>query len=271
MNSVYHLVVNYHGKIVGVKLKVVCLNLMHGGELFENVIDFLNKQEADIVLTQETYSCEDPTVERQYRTMQTMPQLLGYDYVHLAPTYRDFDRTNGRAQRGNGVFSKYPLTPKETVFFDGEYSEDYRDVPGQFQNCPRNLEHVVLHTPAGDVDLFNIQGVWDMDGDNYSEKRQHMAQTVIREIEGLKRVILGGDTNAKPYNQAIIEIDQHLKSVFGKDELITTFNMRRKDNPGYASAVVDMIFVSPSIQVVEKSCPDVDVSDHLPLVATLEI
>lgn len=47
--------------------------------------------------------------------------------------------------------------------------------------------------------------------------------------------------------------------------------MRRKSNPGYATSVVDMIFTSPDIRVVSKSCPDVDLSDHFPLIATLEI
>lgn len=253
------------------QLKVVSLNLMHGGEPFEGVVAFLKEQDADVVFTQETYSCDDMTVEERYQTMQVMPQLLGYNYAHFAPAYRDFDRTDGKGQRGNGIFSKYPLTPKDTVFFDGEYTEEYRDVPGRFAECPRNLEHAVIHTPVGDIDLFNIQGVWDMDGDNYSEKRRHMAETVINEIDGLERVILAGDTNATPYNQAIIDIERHLNNVFGKDELTTTFNMRRKENPGYATAVVDMIFTSPSIKFVEKICPDVDVSDHLPLIATLEI
>ena len=253
------------------KIKVVSLNLMHGGEPFDAVVEFLQKQDADLVLTQETYSCDDTSVAKQYRTMQVLPQALGYEHTHFAPTYRDFDRTDGKSQRGIGIFSKYPLTAMESVFFDGGYTEQYRDVPGRFGECPRNLEHVVVHIPTGDIDVFNIQGVWDMDGDNYSDKRRQMAETIVKEVAGLERVILGGDTNAKPYNQAIVQIDQHLKSVFGKDELPTTFNMRRKKNPGYATAVVDMIFVSPAIQVVEKSCPNVDVSDHLPLITTLEV
>lgn len=244
---------------------------MHGGELFENVTEFLKEQDADIVLMQEVYSCDDPTIDRRYRSMQVMPGILGYKYTHFSPAYRDFDRTGGKALRGNGIFSKYSLTPKDTIFLDGEYSENYRDVPGQFGNCPRNLEYAIAQTPAGDIDLFNIQGVWDMDGDNYSEKRRRMAQVVVDQVKDVARVILAGDTNATPYNQAIIDIEKHLKSAFGKDELTTTFNMRRKDNPGYATAAVDMILTSPSIKVVEKSCPDVDISDHLPLVAILSI
>ncbi len=56
-----------------------------------------------------------------------------------------------------------------------------------------------------------------------------------------------------------------------KDELATTFNMKHKVDPGYATAAVDMFFASSDIKIVSKSCPDDDVSDHKPLVVTIEI
>jgi endonuclease/exonuclease/phosphatase family metal-dependent hydrolase len=65
-------------------------------------------------------------------------------------------------------------------------------------------------------------------------------------------------------------IEQYLTSVFGNN-LKSTFNMRRKDNPGYATAAVDMLFVSPNIRIVNSECSDVDISDHLPVIATLEV
>ena len=56
-----------------------------------------------------------------------------------------------------------------------------------------------------------------------------------------------------------------------KDELKTTFNMKRKTDPGYAAAVVDMIFISKNIEVISHDCPQVDISDHLPLVCKFNI
>lgn len=44
-----------------------------------------------------------------------------------------------------------------------------------------------------------------------------------------------------------------------------------KSQVGNATAAVDMMFVSPNIEVLKHDCPDVDVSDHLPLTATLKI
>jgi endonuclease/exonuclease/phosphatase family metal-dependent hydrolase len=97
-----------------------------------------------------------------------------------------------------------------------------------------------------------------------------MSVTISDAIADQSNVILAGDTNARPTNKAILEIEAHLKSVFGK-ELQTSFNMRRKDNPGYATSCVGMIFVSPNIKILEKPCPDIDISDHLPLIATLDV
>ena len=47
--------------------------------------------------------------------------------------------------------------------------------------------------------------------------------------------------------------------------------MKHNDKGGYATAAVDMIFVSPNIKIIEHDCPDVDISDHLPLVTTMSI
>ena len=112
--------------------------------------------------------------------------------------------------------------------------------------------------------------MYDLDGDNFSEARRKMSDTIIKNIQGKDNVILAGDTNAKPTNKAMRAVEDHLTNVFGND-LTTTFNMRRKENPGYATAVVDLMYVSPNIRILDKVCPAVDISDHLPLIATFEI
>jgi endonuclease/exonuclease/phosphatase family metal-dependent hydrolase len=251
-------------------IKIVSLNLWWGGKLFDGILSFLKEQDADIVVMQEVNNGEDPSLDRQFRSLQVLQEHLSYPYVNFVADYRDFDHTGGKCQRGNAILSKFPITKQDAVFFGNPYTEEYRDVPGNYQNCPRDLQHIALNTPAGEVNVFNIQGVWDLNGDNYSPQRKQMADQVLQAIAGKPNVILAGDTNAKQTNQAILDIETQLHSVFGRD-LATTFNMRQKDNPGYATAAVDGIFVSPGIQVISRECPDADISDHLPLVATLDV
>lgn len=251
-------------------LKVVSINVWLGGILMDDIITFLRNQDADIVMLQEAFNGTNLELEHRFRTMQALQEALGYANSHFAPAYRDFDFTNGGAERGNGILSKFPIIGGDNIFLSGEYSVTYRDEPGKYQTCPRNLQHAVLRTPVGELNAFNIQGVWDIDGDNYSKDRKHMAHTILSSVKDKPNVIVAGDTNAKMTNQAIMDIETELVNVFGR-ELTSTFNMRRKDNPGYATAAVDTIFVSRGITVLDKQCPDVDVSDHLPITALIEL
>lgn len=249
--------------------KFISLNLWQGGNLFDDILNFLRKENADILVLQEVYKGKDPALERKYRSYDVLKDQLKYSYASFAPAFLD-NRTEGKIEQGNAILSKFPIVGTKVTFFNEPYRDDYTEVPQNFPICPRNLQHAVLNTPAGEVNVFNLQGVWDLDGDNYSEHRKRMSEVIIAETRDKSNVLLAGDTNAKPTNQAMRNVEQHLKSVFGT-ELTTSFNMRRKDNPGYATAVVDLMYVSPTITVLSHDCPDVDISDHLPLIATVEI
>lgn len=236
-------------------IKVVSLNMWLGGALFDDILLFLQKQNADIVLLQEVFNGEDRELSAQHRSMQILREKLGYPYDDFAAAFRDFDHTNGKAERGDAILSKFPIIKRSNVFFsESGYSEVYRDVPRNYSDCPRELEHVTIQTAVGDIDVFNLQGIWDLDGDNDSPARQKMSDTILAEIAGKKHVILGGDSNARPTNPAIKRITEQLKDVFA-GELTSTFNMRRKTNPGYATSVVDLLLVSPHITVRQNHVP----------------
>jgi len=251
------------------QLKFISLNLWQGGNLFDAILEFLIKENPDILVMQEVYDGKDPALERKYRSFDILQEQLKYPATAFAPAFLD-NRKEGKIPQGNAIFSKFPIVNTNVTFFNEPYREDYTEIPENFPVCPRNLQHAELDTPAGAVNVFNLQGVWDLDGDNYSVQRKRMSDVIIAETTGKSNVLLAGDTNAKPTNKAMRDIEQHLKSVFGT-ELATSFNMRRKTNPGYATAVVDLMYVSPEVAIVTKDCPDIDISDHRPLVVTLKI
>lgn len=252
----------------GMNVKFLSLNLWHG-TLIDNAVEFLAAQAADIVILQEVQAGTANTFPPALRSLEIVKQQLRYPAFDFAPCML-FVHPEGKVECGTAIFAKFPIISHDLTFFNETFDGHYIDIPENYLKYPRTLQHVVLDTPAGEVNVFNFHGVWDMDGDNYSERRKHMSQVIIEAIQGKPNVLLGGDTNAKHTNQAMRDIEQHLKSVFG-DELTTTFNMQRKDNPGYATAAVDLLFVSPEIETVSKTCPNVDVSDHLPVLAELRI
>jgi endonuclease/exonuclease/phosphatase family metal-dependent hydrolase len=254
------------------KLKILTLNLQHGGRLMDDILNFLKTENADILCMQEVYDGTIPSLERRLRSMETLKEHLNYSSHFFTPAFIDRTR-EGNVPGGNAVLARFPGRALSTSFFNEPLTERdpyLPETPESIGQIPRILQHVSLDTPAGQINVFNVHGVWDLDGDNYSDRRREMSQKIISAVSGRQNVILAGDTNAQPTNRAIKDIENHLTSVFGT-ELKSTFNMKRKTNPGYATARVDMIFVSPSIRVLEKQCHEVDVSDHLPLSATLEI
>jgi endonuclease/exonuclease/phosphatase family metal-dependent hydrolase len=251
------------------KIKFVCLNLWWGGELFDGILEFLTHQDADIVALQEVYDSPDPTLSRQYHSMQTLQERLHYPYVDFAPAILD-RLPVGKVMNGNAILSRFPIKSRDVTFFNEPFGERDGKDPKSFPTTPRNLQHVVLDTKAGEVNVFNLQGVWDLNGDNFSQQRRNMSNKIIAAVQGQQNVIVAGDTNARYTNPAMRAIEQHLTNIFG-DELTTTFNMRRKDNAGYATSVVDLIYISKDIVVLEHDCPDIDISDHLPLTATFEV
>lgn len=252
------------------QLKILTLNIEHGGITMQPVLDFIRSTNADIMLLQEVHSSGDAMLEPRLRTLQYLTEQLDYTFSSFAPQYRDFDNTaDGTSFSGCAIFSRLPIIETKLHYFSLPYSETYRDSFETVAQHPGMLQQCLIHTDVGEINVFNLHGPWDLNGEHYGEGRQKMSDAIIAATTGVPHVILGGDTNAKPVNEAFTRIS-HLDSVFG-NELKTTFNMKRKKLPGYATAAVDMMWLSPDIQVISKDCPNVEVSDHLPLVVTVLI
>jgi endonuclease/exonuclease/phosphatase family metal-dependent hydrolase len=248
-------------------VKVVSLNLWQGGNLFPAILEFLEKENPDILLCQEAYNGTGD-LPKNHRTVEVIQERFKFPHSKFGAMFKDMERDG--IDSGLALFSKFPIASHEVTFFIGAYSERFESDPNSWATSPRLLQHAVVQLPETQLNVFNMHGVWDLDGDNFGERRRIMRDAFLKAVKGKTNVVLAGDSNAKPTNPAMQALEGPLKSVFGK-ELVSTFNMRRKDNPGYATAAVDLMYVSPNIQVVDKACPDVDISDHRPIMATLEI
>lgn len=239
------------------KIKFLTLNIWHGGKLLSNVIEFIKKENPDIFILQEVYPETLKKLEKDFPN---------YNHRFAASLLELKEKT----ERGNALFSRYPILKTENIFFDipyGEISEEPE--PGDYTQTPRNMQYALVENEDQQLNIYNIHGIWGFDGWD-SERRLNMSKIIVDHIKDQSNVILGGDFNLRPETKTIVNIEKYLKNIF-KNELKTTFNMKHKTDERYAEAVVDMIFVSPNIKVVEHYCPQVDVSDHLPLVAILEI
>lgn len=250
------------------KMKVLTLNMWSGGKLLDVVLSLLNRENADIITLQEVNSGGSEKLQRRFRTISEFRRLLAYPYYQFDPALFNFEQGE-RIEHGNLVLSKFPITYKSNIFIDGSYSEFDWNKRTDFANVPPIFQHVAVDANGKMIDVFNIHGVWGEDGKD-SPRRLHMSKLLLSQIQGKENVFLAGDFNVVPDTKTIGDIENELSNVF-KRELISTFNMKHKDKGGYATAVVDMIFVSKHIEVVNHYSPRDDVSDHLPLVAEVQL
>lgn len=234
----------------------------------DEILAFLRRENADLVLMQEVYDGHDEAWERKFRSMDVLRKELGYPYEHFAPAF--LERTEfGKMEQGNAILSKLPILESQVYAYDQPYGER-EDKPEYYESTPRNLQRVAVDISGRALQIFNTQGVWGKDG-NDNERRLAMANMIVGAIAPYDEVVLAGDFNIQEKTKTIEMIESRLVNVFKQDNRVTSFNMKHKTNFGFATAVVDMMFVSPSMKVLEhRQCED-NVSDHLALSATVSV
>lgn len=250
------------------KIKVLTLNIWEGGKLFEAIVAFVKKQKADILLLQEVTHGEGNNLAQFQKAYSELQFLLLYPYQSFAPAFIDVQE-GVEILQGNAVFSRFPITSTKTIFYDIPFGKRFEKNSESFLKTPRNLQHIVLKLDEKILNVFNTQGIWGLDGRD-NKRRLKMAETIVHEIKDHENVILAGDFNVCPGTETIAKIEKQLHNVFGST-LKSTFNMKQKENPGFAQAVVDMIFISSDIKAIDYSCLQVNISDHLPLICNLEL
>lgn len=250
-------------------IKFLNLNLLEGGLLFPEILKFIHAEQPDILSLQEVYNSQDPDLAPNFRSMEVLKQALPEHFFYYSPEL--LHRVpEGDIDIGNAIFSRFPIKASETHFFGipyEMYSEEKRK--HDYSQDPKNIQHVELDMKGKSLHVFNLHGIWGRHGYD-TPARLLMSQIIVETIQGKKPMILSGDFNVRPNTQTIRNIESHLTNVFS-GELSSTFNMKRKADGGYASSVVDMIFISHGVRVLEKKCPQVDISDHLPLVCVFSL
>lgn len=253
------------------KIKILNLNLLHGGVVYDHVINFIKDTHADIMTFQEAYGGFSPKYPKNFKTIGYLRELFP-DYSYYFSPEVSVKNKVGKIDMGNLIFSKFPIIAKSTTFFDVPYGEyEYGAESGRtdFSNDPKNIQKVVLKTGLKNLNVFNMHGIWGFDGLD-SPRRLKMSEKIINVIKNLDNVVLTGDFNVDEKSKTIGKIEKYLTNVF-KGERVTSFNMKRKTNPSYGNTIVDFIFTSPNIQIIDHYTPQIDVSDHMPLVLLFEI
>lgn len=262
-------------------MKLVSLNTW-GGKYFEPLIEFIKQhsKDTDIFCLQEVYSTTADV--KQYKNinranlLEEIKNILtdfqvfffitieGFD-VELKPV--DFDLLHGPA-----VFIKNSIAvdSHQDYFI---YKENPQKPPKEdFSNLPTSLQYINCYLNNREFSIFNFHGTPFPAKKLDSENRLQHAKKV-REIMDTKSgaKIIVGDFNLLPETESLKIIGAGMRN------LIKEFNIERTRSnlsPFYGKTsfqkFADYTLVTPDVLVKDFKVPEVEISDHLPMVLQFE-
>lgn len=253
-------------------MQFLTLNIWNGGKIFPAVQQFLQVQRADIYFLQEVQQSPRLDLEPRFQTTAWLRELFPDYSMAYVPAFIDTRSREGEVESGQMILSRWPLKNATSFFVDLPFAKLDHDATTDFSSFPAIVQQADVEIDGQWVRLLNVHGPVNLDGLVNTERRQKMIALIQRQLT--HHSIVAGDFNAQPNNPCFAPLVGQLQSVFG-NSLPTTFNTARKDLlkfPGYATASVDMIWITPNLSVAApKAWNEADVSDHLALSAEISL
>lgn len=253
------------------KLSVLSLNTWMGGIVWQPMIDFLKSHSFDLLFLQEVYDGKKSNLDPRFRSRTILESLFPNFHSDFLPIIGDLREKEGLVDNGNLLLSRWPIADIKHVFINDSYQQYDHDATEDFSVWPSGFQQSILALPDNTrLQVVNLHGPVFMDGAFCNDKRTAMVAKLAQVLQTDLPTIIAGDSNATPNNPCWRQLDSLCTSVFHQQPA-STFNMRRKKLPGYATASVDVCMINNGLTSISARCLDLDISDHLPLVVELEL
>ena len=233
----------------------------------QQMLAYLNKQDADIICLQEVRVYKDA----QRMTLNQLRQAMSqYPY-----TYYDFKRYNSRRQFGNVVFSRYPLIHKQTISYESQNNISSQcDVvikEDTIRLIVNHLESFRLMKEDLQLDTLSVshfkQSSLNQKLHAASELRQEQAKAVKKAIDSSPYpVIVVGDFNSIPLSYVYGTIRWGMRDCFLEGSFGKLGNTYKKGPLGIR---IDYILCSRNMTPITCEVDRVSYSDHFPVCATI--
>lgn len=224
------------------------------------VLQYLLSQDADVVCLQEV----DVYKDVKYLTLPDVRQTLGSKYPY---SYLDFSVYNKRHQYGTMVWSKYPLIHKQSIHYETQGNLSNRcDIVVGRDTIRLINNHLESYKLASEdlTDMDRIEAKWK----RAIPLRNAQAQVVRREIEASPYpVVVVGDFNSVALSYAYWHISRGLHDAWNETHYFWEWGATYEYNG--IGLRIDYILCSDPLKPTTCSVPNISVSDHKPVVATL--
>ena len=253
-------------------LKVMTYNthaMMIGDKLAakKEMLQYINNQGADVVCLQEVLVYKNPA-------RLTLPALReamsNYPY-----TYYDFKRYNSHRQFGNVVFSRYPLTNKNTIRYESQSNISSQcDVLVGDDTIRLIVNHLESYGLVKEDLQFDTLSMAEIKNSSLVQKLRDAGQLRHQQARAVKRsirqsphpVVVVGDFNAIPLSYVYWKVKFGLRDCFLESSFGKLGNTIKKGPFGIR---IDYILCSRRLTPIQCEVDRVRYSDHFPVCATI--
>lgn len=257
-------------------MKLISLNTW-GGKKYQPLIDFIKQQvnDTDIFCFQEMRNTNSRIKEfrgSRANLLSEIKSVLPNFQTFYFPVIKGFDDEANQANfdltQGQAIFVKNSIkvTSKNNYF---AYKKNCsQELKKDFSNLPTPLQYISFKLNNKEFAIFNFHGS-PIPGNKLDTDKRLMEARKTKDLvdgQGCARILVG-DFNLLPQTQSIRVYEQGMRN------LIKEFNIektRSNLSPFYGTSkfqkFADYTFVSPDVNITNFQVPDVEISDHLPMI-----
>ncbi|MGV8142276.1 MAG: endonuclease/exonuclease/phosphatase family protein [Candidatus Pacearchaeota archaeon] len=249
-------------------MRVFSLNIW-GGKEFDSLIQYLSNYSdtVDVFCFQEVF--DTLTTNKKFgnyraNMLSELKKILPQHIAYFAPM-QDFLGIQGadfELSLGIAMFIKKDFKIKEIGEFFLRGHRNSMEEKNDKKTRPYNFQYAQIESKEERYTIAHLHGLWNGEGKTDTDERIEQSKKIKNFIENKNKLIVCGDFNLLPETHSIKMLDEELVNLI-KTHKITTTRSKHYLKP---ERFADYTFVSKDIEVNDFVVPNVDVSDHLPMI-----
>ena len=240
------------------KIKTLTLNIWRYYEWEERkqkTLDFLNKENADIIFLQEVASSEKSNWKNQVEEINEELNYSDASYSNMAKMVKwHGEAIDYEMHYGLGIISKYKIKKSQFV-----------KVKPVLKEKDFGFLHVVLETPGGEIDVLSV----------HYENTDEGAKAQLKETldwckEKNIKPIIAGDFNIK-ITENVLELANEEYEISYLVEQYKSFMPTKHSNNSKPITLDYIIAHKEKFEINDVNCIEETPSDHRPVIALIKL
>ncbi len=259
-------------------MKLISLNTALFEDNNKSVTDFLEKENADFICLQEVTKRIDDSVNDSYISYDAINKIPGYNSSFFGPNsiLKSFELADfhgkkpfvfdfgGCLEFGNFTKSKFGIVKGQCLFVENCFTffTDCTSWPDEDYRSILITDHTIDNKK---LRIINYHGIWtrDKSGNDKTINANKVIFDVAQKSEG--EVIICGDFNLFPDTESMKIFEGKYISLVDRYDIKTT-RLSTNELSTAKRNVVDYVWISEGIKIEDFSVPNLNISDHLPLI-----